>query len=177
MKVNIHNQYSGFGLRRLSYINVSAKNVNGPDEEVDAGGMDSFDLIYLRPTFHGIITYILERKNVETGNRPELMDIRLFVAWKSEGYKKFRVFAHLIECDKQLHWSTTELDEYYQRYINQLHIYNGPIEDTWLIPDGTVLKTRLELDFALQDGALNITISEGIRNGRTKRPKSINPEK
>jgi hypothetical protein len=51
-----------------------------------------------------------------------------------------------------------------------VNIQYDPIEETWLIHDGTVLVTRLELNFAQRYGILNVTISEGIRDDHIKRP-------
>jgi hypothetical protein len=103
--------------------------------------------------------------------------IRLLVAWKSEGYKNFCVFVHLIECNKWPYWDEIRLEEYYQRYADQLSTYTGPIKDTWLIHDGTVLMTELDLDFTQRDGVLNITISEGSKDEHAKRPEWINLNK
>jgi hypothetical protein len=82
----------------------------------------------------------------------------------------------LIECGKTFRCDKIKLEEYHQRYVSQLRTYTDPIKDTWLMHDGTVLMTRLELDFMKRDGRLNITISEGIKDDCTKRPKWIHPE-
>jgi hypothetical protein len=99
------------------------------------------------------------------------------VIWKSEGYKNFRMLLQLIKYGKKIYWDETMLEEYYQRYANQLSTYTGPIKDTWSISDGTVLMAKLELDFTQRDGVLNLTISEGIRDEHTRRPERIDPER
>jgi hypothetical protein len=85
-----------------------------------------------------------------------------------------------MECDIQFYgWlcrSIIELEEYYQRYVSQLCAYTGPIKDTWLIYDGTVLMTRLELDFTQGYDVLNIVISESVMDEHTKRIEWINSE-
>jgi hypothetical protein len=53
-------------------------------------------------TFESILTYQLQRNYVKSNDQLESTYTLLFVAWKSEGYKKFRVCIHLIECDKQI---------------------------------------------------------------------------
>jgi hypothetical protein len=95
------------------------------------------------------------------------------VTWKYEGYTKFHVFAQLIEYDKAFYRDEITLEEYYRRYSSQLDAYTGPIENTWLMPDGTILMTRVELDFTEEnrrDSVLNVIISKGTRNRHTKRP-------
>jgi hypothetical protein len=87
-----------------------------------------------------------------------------------------RARARLIECDKQIKWNSYKLEECRQKYANQLCAYTGIIEDTWLIHDGTVLITKLGLDFTQRDCILNLVISEGVKNGRGRRSVWINPK-
>jgi hypothetical protein len=177
MKVNIHNQCLDFKLKYRGHFNSGARYNEDPDEEVNTGSMKSIDLITSWVAFEGALMYELERKHVKIGNRPDSSHIQLFIAWKSEGYEKFRVFVHLIECEKQSYWGKATQEEYYQRYTNQLCTYTDPIKDTWLIYDDAVLMAGLELDFTQRDGVLNITISEGVRDDYTKRPERINLER
>jgi hypothetical protein len=173
MKVDIHNQCLDFELTCRGYFSSGADSIEDPAKEVDAGSMNSVGLMPSLVAFEGALMYGLERKRVKSSNQPEPTDIQLFIAWKSEGYEKFSVFVHLIEDDKQFYWRKATLGEYYQRYASQLCTYTGPIKNTWLIPDGTVLVTELELDFTQRDGVLNITISEGVEDEKTKRPEWI----
>jgi hypothetical protein len=83
----------------------------------------------------------------------------------------------LIECDKTFRWYNYKLEEYYQRYVNLFCTCTDPIKDTWLIHDGTVLMTRLELNFTQRDVVLNVAISEGIRDDYIKIPAWFSPEK
>jgi hypothetical protein len=174
MQVGIHNQCSDLKLTDRRGLSSGANWNEEPDEEVDAGSMMSVGLIPLLAEFEGALTYVLQKEDVKPGKRPEPTHILLFVAWKSEGYKSFCVLVQLIECNKQPYWNEAKLQEYHQVCASQLCTYTDPIEDTWLIHDGTVLTTRLELDFTQRDGVLNIVISEGIRDDHTKRPEWIN---
>jgi hypothetical protein len=176
MKVNIHNQCSDFKLMGQGCFSNGA-GWNECHPRIDTGDITSINLTPFLSTFGGVVTYRLERKYVEPDNLPKPTHIQLFVAWKSEGYKKFCIFMQLVECNKRIDWNRIKLEEYYQRYANQFSTYTGPINDKWLISDGTVLMTGLELDFTQRDGVLNITISEGVEDGHTKRPKWINLEK
>jgi hypothetical protein len=170
MKVNIYNQCSNFQLTYQECFSHGAYWNKKPDWKVDAGRMTSTYLTPFLSTFEGVITYRLKRK----GGMSKY--IQLFVAWKSEGYKKFRVFVHLTESDKLFFRYTTKLEEYYQRHANQLSTYAGPIKNTWLIPDDTVLMTRLELNFTQRDGVLNIAISEGVKDKHAKKPIWLDPK-
>jgi hypothetical protein len=174
MEVTIHNQCSDFKLTDAAYLLNNIGWVEPPNVEIDAGSMTRVDLLPLRMAFDGGLLYFLKRKHVETDNQLESNIYRLFIGWKHEGYKKLRAFVQLIECDKTFGWDKFKPEEYFQRYISQLSTYTGPIKDTWLIYDGTVLMTELELDFTKRDGRLNLTISEGVSDGHTKRPEWIN---
>jgi hypothetical protein len=177
MKVNIHNQRSDFVLMSGGYFINNARWIEYPDKEVYAADMMSADLLPLLSTFECGLTYVLQRNDVKPGEQLKETRIRLFVAWKSEGYKKFCVFVQLIECNKQSCWDILKIEECYQRYASQLSTYTDLIRDTWLIHDGTVLMTELDLDFTQRDDVLNITLSEGIKDECTKKPEWINLEK
>jgi hypothetical protein len=164
MKVNIHNQCSGFNLTNGGYFSAGTYWNESPNGEVKSGSTTSADLTPFLSTFGGVLAYRLEEEYAEATY------IRLLVAWKSEGYKKFRVFVHLIEHEDWRDWSKVRLEEYYQRYASQLSTYTGPIKNTWLIEDDIVLMTALELDFTQRDDVLNITISESVKDEHTKRP-------
>jgi hypothetical protein len=176
MKINIHSQCSDFKLTDRRWFNNGADWNKKPDEKVDAGNMMSADLIPFMAAFKGVIMYELQREHVKSDDQPESTHIRFLVAWKSEGYKKFCVFIHLIEYDKGVNWNRIKLEEYYQRHSNRLSEYTGPIKDKWLMNDGTVLVTRLELNFTRRDSILNMIVSEGVRDGRIKKPEWIDPK-
>jgi hypothetical protein len=177
MKVNIHNQCSDFKLTYRGHFSNGLRWNKEPDEEVDAGSTKRIGLLPFLSTFEGALMHVLERKHAKTSNLPEPTRILLFVAWKSEGYKKFRVFVHLIEYDKKFDWDKLNPAEYYQRYTSQLCIYTDPIKGTWLMPNGIVLVTELELDFTQRDGVLSVTTSEGVVDEHAKRPEWIDLEK
>jgi hypothetical protein len=177
MKMNIRNQCLNFKLIDRRSFNCDADWDKHPVEGVYTCSMISVDLKSSSATFEGALTYQLQRKNIEFDDQPEEPTcIRLFVAWKSEGYKELRVFAHLIEHGKWYGWSEAALEEYYRKYISQTSVYTDPIRDTWSTHDGTMLMTRLELDLTQSSGILNVTISEGSWNGHTKRSIWIGPE-
>jgi hypothetical protein len=144
MKANIYNQCSNFKLTHRGRFSTGADWNEEPAWEIDAGSMMSVDLTPFRVAFNGVLIYVLQRKDIKPSNRLDPTHIRLFVVWKSVGYKKFCVFVQLMECDRQTDWNILMLKEYYQRYTNQLCTYTGPIEDTWLIYDGTAPMTRLD---------------------------------
>jgi hypothetical protein len=177
MEVNVHNQCSGFNLRHHTCFRASMDREQYPDDEVNPGSMTSVKFIPFLSTFGGVLTYVLEKEDAKSEGQPKSIYTLLFISWKFEGYKKFCAFVHLVECEDLLFWTKAKREEYYQRYTGQLYMYTDTIKDIWLIHDGTVLKTELTLDFTQRDGVLNVTISEGVRDGRLLRPIWIGPER
>jgi hypothetical protein len=174
MKVNIHNQCSDFNLTNRNWYKTHASWNKEPAEEINAGNMMSAVLTSSWAGFRGMVIYQLQ-KCAKSDDQLESIYTLFFIAWKHECYKKLRVFVKLIECDKTFHWNKIGPKEYYQRYASQLSTYTGPIKDTWLIHDGIVLMTRLELNFTQSDDELNIVISEGVKDEHIKRPVWIHP--
>jgi hypothetical protein len=174
MSVNIRNRCSDFKL--INLIRSAPHMTRYPNAEVDAGSMTSATLTPSCAVFEGSLMYQLQRKDVRSDDQLESTYTLLFIAWESEGCRELRACVRMIECDEQIKWNSYKLKEYCQRYASRLSAYTGPIEDTWLIHDGTVLTTRLELDFPQRDGRLYITISEGSRDNRTKISAWISPK-
>jgi hypothetical protein len=189
MKVNIYNQCSDFELTNESYFRSRTNRDGDPGDKADTGCicvdfrpfLSIFDpsqtLEKILPMYEGGLKYELVRKHTKSGNQSASARILLFVAWKSEGYKNFRVLVQLIECENAFHWDETRLRMYYQRHINQLSTYTDPIKDTWLIHGDTVLVTELELEFTRRNGRLDLTISEGSKDEHAKRPEWIDPNR
>jgi hypothetical protein len=151
------------------------------EDDYDDSDDDTRDMnIGYKPSlsaFGGALMYELEREDVESDDQSESIYTKLFIAWKSKGYKDLCVFLHLIESEDLFYFGKAILEEYYQRHANQLSIYTDPIKDTWLLRDGTVLMTKLELDFTQRDGALSVTISKGIKDDHTRKPVWVNMER
>jgi hypothetical protein len=166
MEVNVQNQCSDLRLMHGLYSNTSAGQNEHSNWCVYDGNTISDGVRPFLTTFGGVLTYVLDRKDVKPDEKLEPTQARLCVSWKSEGYKKFRVFIQLVEYDKTFRWDIFNLNEYRQRYDNQLSAYTGPIKGTWLVGDDLVLMIRLV-----------ITISESVKDEHTKRPVWFDPKR
>jgi hypothetical protein len=144
--------------------------------EVNGGGIMDATLTSLWASFEGYLAYQLQKETVKSDDRLESTSTLLFIAWKSEGYKELRACIRMVERSKQMKWDAYKLREYYQRYANQFSTYTDYTEDTWLMRDGTVLMTRLELDFTQRNNILSITISKSTKDDHTKRTVWISPK-
>jgi hypothetical protein len=176
MKVNIYNQCLNFKLMNRGCFSNGIVQGENLAPEVDTSSMMSVGFRPVPSVFKDVMTYELRRKCVKSSEELDLIHIRFFVVWKTGGHKKLRAYINSVEYEEKLYWNNTRLEEYYQRHASQLYTYTGPIKDTWLMHDGTVLMTELELDFTQRHDVLNITISEGIGDEYTRRPKLINPK-
>jgi hypothetical protein len=173
IKEDVPNQYSGSVSKYRGYFSSSAGRNRYFIQEEDDDSVMNDDFRPFHASLEGALICKLQRGSVKSDDQSELI-YTLFIAWKSESYKKFRIFVHLMECDKTFLWDEIKIEEYYQNYASQLSIYTGLIRNTWLMHDGTVLMTELELDFMQGDGELNLTISKGIGYEYTRRPEWIN---
>jgi hypothetical protein len=177
IRINIYNQHLDFKLTNLESSSTGIIWNKYPDREVDAGSMMSaFSKPYLT-AFEGSLMYQLQRKHVKSDDQPNSTNTLLFIALKSEGYNEFLARVCLIKCDKQIKWNQYKLEEYRQSYHSQLSTYTGPIKDAWLLNDGTVLVTEMELNFIQRYDILNIIISKGVKDDHIKRPVWIGPER
>jgi hypothetical protein len=177
IKMNIYNQCSDFKLINQGCYSTNTRWNKEPDDEINVSSMAGAIFTSIVAVFEGGLTYQLQRKPIKSDGQLESTSTLLFITWKSEGYKELCARVCLIEYDKQIRWDGYKSEDYYQRYDNQFSTYTGPIKDTWLIHDGTVLMTRLDLDLTQRNGVLNITISEGVKDEHTKMPKLIIPER
>jgi hypothetical protein len=175
MGVNIYNQCSNFKLIYQGYFSNGATCNERPHWGEKGGSSMCIDFVPFLAVFEGALICKLQKEHTKIDDQSDPTYILLFVAWKSEGYKKFYAFVHLIEYDKTVHWDEIKIEEYYQSCASQLSTYIGPIKDTWSIPNDTVLMTELKLgsDFTQRDGVLNVTISEGIWDSHTRRPEWV----
>jgi hypothetical protein len=129
MEMNIYSQCSDFKLTNQKCFSNGASWSEDLAQELDTGNVMSADLIPFLSTFEGVLTYQLQGRDTKPDNQPGATHIRFLVAWKSEGYKKFLLFVHLIEYDDEVNWNRIKLEKHYQRYISQVSTYTDPIKD------------------------------------------------
>jgi hypothetical protein len=175
MKVNVHNQCLDFKLKYRGCFSAGINWTKRLDVKVNAGYTTRAVLKSPYVASKGSLMYQLQRKHIKYDGQLKPTYILLFVAWKLEGYKELHVCIRLIEYDKRIVWNGYKQEDYYQRYADQLSKYTGPIKNTWLTHDGTVLMTRLGLDFTKRN-VLYITISEGTKNSHTRKPVWLDPK-
>jgi hypothetical protein len=157
-----------------------------PSQQTDAGTTieASFGILSKQRDVKGAVLYKLRRKcTAKTGNRPNshitsinntATDIYLLVVWdfKNE-WDSFYIF--LVESTNDFTWDEAKLWSLCRKYNDQFKNYNYAAL-TWLMYDGTFVKTRRKVTYGL-DYKLDIIISEGIRGYDVLRPIGFDPRR
>jgi hypothetical protein len=179
LKVNlmIHHQFPGIELVSPICACDGATCYLSPDQSVVVGftTQAGFNIHPDKNESIGILMYELntDPPNKEAISNEEVC-IQLVMIWKVHESGRFYAYSFLIEHDKNRVWDELmELARRYESFIMQ----HGPIEDTWLMRDHTVLMIRANVAFEEEYYKLEMTISEGSINKYTWRIWYIDVEK
>jgi hypothetical protein len=175
VKLVIHHQFPSIELVSPIYACDDTTCYFSPVQKVVVGStmQVDFNIKFSQREPIGILMY--ELKNTKKFNNDAMPSedeeryIRLFMAWKVDSSKKFRVVSLLIEHDKGHIWDRDrlmKLAKYYMLY----DIQHGPIELTWLMHDNTVLMTRADVTREAEYYKLEMTISKASIKDDTTRP-------
>jgi hypothetical protein len=180
VKLIICNRFPGFELVSPFYTGNFVTCYPSHSQNVDAGSttQTSFEIGLTQKESIGVLMYKLQRKNIGEFNEEDISSedeatwIWLVMIWKVYKSRKIFVVSDLIEHDKSHIWNSNELmklNEYYELF----NIQHGPIEETWLMHDNTVLTTSLNTIRKRDYYVLEVTISEGSIRDDTKRLRYI----
>jgi hypothetical protein len=183
VKLTIHHQFPGIELVSPVYASDCATCYLSPDQKVDVGStmQASFNIDPGRNESIGALLYKLQKKNAGQSNEDGIFSeeeeacTQLLMIWKVNSSREFFVVSDLIEHDNYV-WDRDRLMEFaeYCRLFNAQH---GPIEETWLIRDNTVLMTSLNIAREVCY-KLEMTISEtSIKDDDTQRPRYIDVDR
>jgi hypothetical protein len=174
VKLTIHHQFPGIGL--VSPI-CAGKGITCyllPDRSVVVGftTQAGFNINPDENESIGILMYELKRKNTDQPNEEAISNKRVYIQlvmiWKVHKSGRFYVYSFLIEHDNSRVWYEYKLMKLV-RYCKSFIIQHGPIEDTWLMHNNTVLMIRANVTFEEEYYKLEMTISEGSINKDTWR--------
>jgi hypothetical protein len=167
VKLTIHNQFSGIELVSPDYgSSDGAKCHLSPDQRVVVGSTTQagYNIDLTQGKLIGILMYELKDKKQFNKNaissEDEARCIRLFMIWKVNSHKEFRVTSDLIEHAKGLIWDGGELTKLVNCY-ELGYIQYVTVEKTYLMHDNTVLTTRVNVTREKECYKLEMTISEG----------------
>jgi hypothetical protein len=129
--------------------------------------------------------YKLQRKNIDQSNGEVISSettaaaaacTQLIIIWKVKRYSEVRVHLSLIEHDEGHVWDRARLMKLAFGF-ELVNVQHGPIEETYLMRDSTVLMTSLNLTREEGCYKLEMTISEGDIKDDTRRPLYIDVDR
>jgi hypothetical protein len=194
MRVTIRNLYPGLELTSPVYFSTGTTCHLSPSRQVDIGTIieASFGRGFNQKDVKGAVLYKLQRKCVgrinNQSNGSTATNAHLFVAWEvGEGMHRLRVC--LIECADDFDWDEDKLWAFYDQHghrIDERHRTSRtswmlddseePDRITWLMHDGSVIKTKFDIAYE-SDYKLDIVISEGTRKYELSKPIQIGPKR
>jgi hypothetical protein len=171
IELMIHHQFPGIELVSPIYASHNARCSLQPEQKVNAGSTmkTCFKVNPDQYEFISILMCKLERKNTDELNEDEATCIQFVVIWKIDGFKGLQVVTYLIEHDQYHVWDRNKLMKLTDEEDKLFGIHHCPVEETWLIHDNRVLKTRVTITREEECYRLEMTVSETSIKDDTKR--------
>jgi ribosomal silencing factor RsfS len=189
IEVNIQNQCSNFELTSPIYFCDNAVCDETPNQRVPSKDSTAakFRVKFSRFMFQGGILYEVRATSTPSDetdannptaetNRNAPAIIRILAAWRVSRYHEPFVFAMLLEHEDTFTWSERRLKEFFDEHSNKFSTTEGRNATTWLMQDGTVLKTVMDVT-GRGHYKLEITIAEGTQDQYTTNPLYYEPKK
>jgi hypothetical protein len=187
VNIAIHNLYSGLELTSPVYCNNGATCHVPPSQQIDAGNtmVVSFGMNSRQEDFKGALLYKMQRKySTRTGNQPNNSttsiedipkNIYLLVVWDVKNYyNSFHIY--LIEYTDDFTWDEDKLWALFREYNEQFRKDYQFNINAWLLHDGTVMKTRLDITYGF-DYKVDIVMSEDAGKYLMAKPIKIAPKR
>jgi hypothetical protein len=182
LKLTIHHQLPGIELVSPVYAGDGITCSLSPDQKVNFGSTTQAGFnIDPDQVSTGILMYRLQRESTDKSDEEAIYSkekatcVQLVIIWKANSPKGFCINSFLIDHDKGRVWDKDKLMNLV-KHCKLFNIRHGPIEDTCLMHDHTVLMTNLNIIHEEERYKLEITISEGSINEGTWRPLYIGLE-
>jgi hypothetical protein len=180
LNITIHNLYSGLELAYPVYCSNGTTHRIFPNQQTDVGTTmkASFGIDSREEYFKCVLLYKLQKKHAtKTDSQPDnsitstkniATTIYLLIIWDvKDRYHRFCVC--LMECTDDFTWDEDKLWTLHREYGYQFPVDYKSNRKTWLIHDGTTVKTRFDVTYGL-DYKLDIVLSEGTGKYNMKRP-------
>jgi hypothetical protein len=180
IELMIHHQFPGIELSSPAYASRHARCCLRPEQKVNVGTTMQayFNINPDQDEAISILMCKLERININELSENETTCIQLLVVWKIDRLKRFYVVTYLMEHDKSHVWNRSKLIKLAEGEDKLFDILYCPVEETWLIHDNLVLKTKVNITHKEECYKLEITISEmSIKDDDTRRPWYIDMDR
>jgi hypothetical protein len=185
LNVTICNLYPDLVLTSSVYFSECTACHVPPNQQIDTGDTmkASFGIGSKQDDLEGALLYKIQGKHVDrTGNQPisntvsdKDTNIYLLVVW-NDGWKwsDYEFYVCLIACANDFTWDEDKLWTLYKKYMDKFHKNYKPNISTWLMNDGTLMKTKFNITYG-SDYKLDVIISEGVWGYNTLKPLKIDP--
>jgi hypothetical protein len=170
VELTIHHQFPGIELISPVYPGYGATCYLSPDQSVVVDSTTQVGYILDHTWYRsiGVLMYKLQRKNTNQSNEGKTTCTQLVLIWKVQKSGELYVYSFLMENDKDHVWNRDEL-VIVVKNCEFFIVQYGPIEDTWLLRNHTVLVTRVHATFEEECYKLEMIISKGSINKDTRR--------
>jgi hypothetical protein len=187
LNITIRNLYPDLELVSPVYLNTGATCRVSSSQKTDIGNTieANFEISSEQYYFKGALLYKLQKKNaIKTGNhlnsstafvKDTAKNMYLWVIWDVRIYEP-KFFVRLIECTNDFTWDEDRLWALYWKYNYQFRENYKSSISTWLMHDGTVMKTKHVVTYG-SNYELDIIISEGTGKYDMERPIDIDPKR
>jgi hypothetical protein len=182
LNITIHNQYPNLELTSPVYFSTGTICHVSPNQQVNTSGImeASFEIDSNQRGFEGALLYKLQKKhtagtdNQSNGSTTPIEDaaanIYLLVSWNYDYDHKF--YACLIRCSNNFTWNEAKLGSSHREYTYKFHWGHKPVIMAWLVYDGAVMKTKLDIIY--ESGyKLDIIISEEVEKYNMEGPMRL----
>jgi hypothetical protein len=180
LNITIHNQYPDLELTSLVYYCDKTVCHVSPSQQIDASSImeASFGIVSEHKTVKGALLYKLQRKYAHgTDNQPNSSTVSTvntatciyLLVVCDIGRREYGFYVCLIECANDFIWNENELWALHNEYGKKFRKDHKDNIITWLMNDGTLMKTRFDVTYG-SDYKLDVIISEGTWRHDTKEP-------
>jgi hypothetical protein len=187
LNITIHNLYPDLELTSPIYCGNGAICYVSPSQQTDTDNImeASFGIAFKQEEFKGVLLYKLQRKHtIKTDNHLNssivyiegaATNVHLLVVWDF-GHYFYDFCVCLIEYINDFTWDEDKLWTLYRDYNNEFCVGYESKVVTWLTNNGAVIKARYDITYR-SDYKLDIVLSEGTVDYKTKKPIRINPKR
>jgi hypothetical protein len=173
LNITICNLYPNIELTPIVYLSNGETCYVPPNHQIGNGNTIEarFGIDPKRSCFKGALLYKLQRKCADRiGNQPNssivstknvTTNIYLLVVWDTGWrFSNYGFYVCLIECANNFTWNEDKLWMFYEKYRDRLCKKYKDNINTWLMNDGTLMKTKFNVTYG-SDYKWDIIISEG----------------
>jgi hypothetical protein len=187
LDITVHNQHPSLELTSQVYFSNGTACHVSPSRQTDTVStmVASFETDSRKEAFEGALLYKLQRKHANGAGKQSNSSVtsientetsvHLLVVWDIDDDHHIFCIC-LVEYVDDFNWDEDKLQALYWEYIERFYEFYDSNTITWLMRNGTVMKTRRDITYG-SDCKLDIVLSEGTWEYGLEEPIKINPKR